>query len=88
MILGCLLVLGASGLYSRIISKKLKTSTELTRRLPWFYLGLSYILFYLIPPALFGILSMSNPLMWVLTAISALSLLGMSLNFLFYDPKK
>ena len=86
--LSCLLGVAASGLYVRIISKKYRTSTELTERLPWTYLGLSYVLFYVIPPLLLFMLAWRKPEMWVLAALSALSLLGVSINFIFYDPKK
>jgi len=84
----CLLGVAATGLYVRIFSKKFKTSTELTERLPWAYLGLSYVLFYLLPPLLLFILALSDPKMWILAALSTLSLLGVSINFFFYDPKK
>jgi len=86
--LACLLGISASGLYVRIISKKFKTSTELTERLPWTYLGLSYVLFYVIPPLLLFMLALREPEMWVLVTLSSLSLLGVSINFFFYDPKK
>ncbi len=86
--LACLLGAGASATYVRIISKKLGTSTKLTEMLPWSYLGLSYGVFYLLPPLLFLALSLRDPLNWVLLALSSLSLLGVSINYFFYNPKK
>lgn len=86
--LACLLGVGASAAYVRIISKKLRTSTKLTEMLPWPYLGLSYVIFYLLPPLLFFILALRDPFNWVLVALSFLSLLGVSVNYFFYNPKK
>ncbi|MGB3863057.1 MAG: UbiA family prenyltransferase [Candidatus Aminicenantaceae bacterium] len=86
--LTCLLGVVASGIYVKIISKNLKTSTELTERLPWTYLGLSYVLFYILPPILLFMLALQEPGMWVLATLSTLSFLGVSVNFFSYDPKK
>ena len=86
--LASLIGISTSAIYVKVVSKKLKTSTALTELLPWPYLGLSYVLFYVIPPLLFLALAMSEPEMWVLAALSALSLLGVSVNYFFYSPKK
>jgi hypothetical protein len=86
--LSCLLGVVASGIYVKIISKKFKTSTELTESLPWTYLGLSYVLFYILPPLLLFMLALREHGMWVLATFSTLSLLGVSVNFFSYDPKK
>jgi hypothetical protein len=86
--LACLLGVTASGIYVRIISKKLNTSTELTDLLPWPYLGLSYVLFYLLPPLLLFRLALQEPRMGVLAVLCTLSLIGVSINYLFYHPKK
>lgn len=86
--LACLLGVAASGFYVKIISKKFKISTELTEGLPWAYLGLSYVLFYILPPVLLIMLALHEPGMWVLAALSILSLLGVSFNFFLYDSKK
>jgi len=83
-----LIGIGSSAIYVRIISKKYKTSTALTEMLPWSYLGLSYVLFYVLPPLLFFALALSEPEMWILAALSALALLGVSVNYFFYNPKK
>jgi 4-hydroxybenzoate polyprenyltransferase len=85
--LASLIGISTSAIYVRIISKKYKTSTALTETLPWAYLGLSYVLFYVIPPLLFLALALSEPQMWVLVGLSALSLLGVSVNYFFYNPK-
>lgn len=86
--LTCFFAVTAAGLYARVLSKKYKTSTELTERLPWPYLGLSYVVFYLLPPLLFLMIAYHEPRMWVLVTLSALSLIGVSINFLFYDPRR
>ena len=86
--LACILGVTASGIYVRIISKKMNTSTELTEMLPWPYLGLSYVLFHLLPPLSFFRLALPEPRMAVLAMLSALSLIGVSINFLYYNPKK
>jgi len=86
--LACFLGVAASGIYVGIISKKLNTSTELTDLLPWPYLGVSYVLFYLLPPLLLFRLALQEPWMGVLAALSTLSLIGVSVNTLFYHPQK
>ncbi len=86
--LACLLGVGVSALYVKIISNKMGASTQLTKMLPWTYLGLSYVLYYVLPPLLFITLAWHEPLIWVLVALSALSLLGVSINFFFYNPNK
>jgi len=86
--LACLLGMAASGLYVKIIAKRLRTSTALTDRLPWPYLGLSYTLFNALPPLLFVAQARREPEMWVLAALSALSLIGVSANAIAYDPRR
>ncbi len=84
----CLLAVGASGIYVKTISKKWRTSTELTDRLGWPYLGLSYALFYLLPPLFFFGLALQEHRMGILAGLSALSLIGVSVNSFSYDPKR
>jgi 4-hydroxybenzoate polyprenyltransferase len=86
--LACLLSVGASAVYVKSISKKLGRTTALTESLPWSYLGLSYTVFYILPPLLFFVLAWREPLNWVLVALSALSLVGVSVNYLLYNPRK
>jgi len=86
--LASLFGVGASAIYVRIISKKIGASTELTEMLPWTYLGLSYVLFYVLPPLLFLTLAWREPLLWALVTLSTLSLLGVSINYFLYNPKK
>jgi len=80
-------MLSASGLYSRIISRKLKTSTELTRRLPWPYLG--YPTYSLPAPPCFirNPLHVESPYVGSSRDFRAFPFRNV-LNFLFYDPKK
>lgn len=84
----CVLGILAAGLYARVISKRARTSTALTERLPWLYLGISYVLFYLLPPFLFLTLAQREPEMGILAVLSAMWLLGVSLNIFLYDLKK
>jgi len=84
----CFLGVVISGIYVKIISKKLGATTELTTRLPWTYLGLSYVLFYILPPLMLFMLALRENGMWVLAILSTLSLIGVSVNFFLYDPKK
>ena len=86
--LACLLSVGASAVYVKSVSKKLGRTTALTETLPWSYLGLSYAVFYILPPLLFLILAWQEPLSWLLVALSALSLVGVSVHTFFYNPKK
>lgn len=86
--LACLLGVAASGIYVGIISKKRSVSTALTKMLPWTYLGLSYVLFYVLPPLLFFMLALSEPEIWILLTLSTLSLIGTSINFFFYDSQR
>lgn len=87
IVLAGLAGISGSALYARVNSGKLGTSSALTEKLPWAYLGLSYVLFHVIPPLLFLALVRSEPKMWVLVALSSLSLLGVSINYFFYNPK-
>lgn len=86
--LACLLGMAASGRYVKIIAKRLRTSTALTDRLPWPYLGLSYTLFNALPPLLFVAQARRESETWVLAALSALSLIGVSANAIAYDPRR
>ena len=79
--------ISGSALYVHVISKKLGSSMALTEKLPWAYLGLSYVVFHVIPPLLFVALALSEPGMGILAGLSALSLLGVSFSYFFYNPR-
>lgn len=77
-------IVAASGIYVRILNKKTKSSSDLIKELPWLYLGLTYLLFCVIPPVGFIFLALKEPLMWIIVVLSALSLLGISLHSIRY----
>jgi hypothetical protein len=54
------------------------TASILTRELPWFYLGLTYLLFCVLPPVLFFYLARREPWLLVPMILSLFSLLGIS----------
>jgi len=54
------------------------TASILTRELPWFYLGLTYLLFCVFPPVLFLFSALREPRLLVPMTLSLLSLLGIS----------
>jgi 4-hydroxybenzoate polyprenyltransferase len=74
----------ASGIYVRIQNNTTKSSSELVKELPWIYLGLTYLLFCMLPPIGFFFLALKEPLMWITTILSASSLLGISLHSISY----
>jgi 4-hydroxybenzoate polyprenyltransferase len=74
----------ASGIYVRILNKKTKSSSDLVKELPWIYLGLTYLLFCVLPPVGFIFLALKEPLMWILVVLSTSSLLGISLHSVSY----
>ena len=84
----CLLGILGAAVYTKIISKRAGTSTALTRKLPWPYLGTSYVTFYLLPPMLLLAIALRSPEMAILTALSVLTSLGMSINLFFYSHMK
>lgn len=74
----------ASGIHVKILNKKTQNSSDLVKELPWLYLGLTYLLFCVIPPVGFMFLALKEPLMWIIVVLSALSLLGISLHSIRY----
>lgn len=79
-----ILIVAASSIYTRILKKNTKQASDLVRELPWIYLGLTYLVFCLLPPVVFFYLALKEPLMGVVTALSALSLLGISWHSIRY----
>lgn len=74
----------ASGIYFKILNKNAKSSSDLVKELPWIYLGLTYLLFCVLPPVGFLFLALKEPLMGVLALLSTSSLLGISLHSIRY----
>jgi 4-hydroxybenzoate polyprenyltransferase len=77
-------IVAVSGIHVKILNKKTKSSSNLIKELPWIYLGLTYLLFCVIPPVGFIFLALKEPLMWIIVVLSALSLLGISLHSIRY----
>ncbi len=77
-------IVAASGIYARILKKKIKHVSDLVKELPWIYLGLTYLVFCVLPPACFTYLAFKEPLMGILAALSALSLLSISWHSIRY----
>jgi 4-hydroxybenzoate polyprenyltransferase len=77
-------IVAVSGIHVKILNKKTKSSSNLIKELPWIYLGLTYLLFCVIPPVGFIFLALKEPLMWIIVVLSALSLLGISLHSISY----
>ena len=80
-------VVAASGVYVRIIKRKPAASSALVKELPWIYLGLTYLVFYALPPLGFILLALKEPLMWIMVVLSALSLAGISRQSIRYQTQ-
>ncbi|MFC1867053.1 UbiA family prenyltransferase [Thermodesulfobacteriota bacterium] len=77
-------VVGGVGIYAKKLKRRAENISDLLRELPWIYLGLTYLLFRVLPPFLFTYLAIREPVMWILVALSSLSLLGESLYSIRY----
>jgi hypothetical protein len=72
-------VLAASRAYAARVNKDdSPTTSVLNKELPWLYLGLTSLLFYVLPPALFLFSARREPWLLVPMTLSLLSLLGIS----------
>ena len=80
-----ILVVVATGAYTRILDKKSEKVLDLVSELPWIYLGLTYLLFRILPPIIFTHLALKEPMMWILVALSCVSLFGESLYSIRYQ---
>ncbi len=70
---GAVVVL-AVGLYSRLVRRS-ESASALLRELHWTYLGLTYVLFRLVPLLLLARLSLREPAMWSVSGVVALLVL-------------
>ena len=68
----------AAGLYCRSSMKDSATATDLVRELPWYYLGLTYAAFRIMPPLVLTHQALRAPSLWILVLLSILFLLGES----------
>jgi hypothetical protein len=85
-----LLTLAAAVAVSKIYTDRIKNhpfqrSSALVRELPWIYLGLSFLVFYVLPPVLFFYSARQEPRIWILVVFSLFFLVGMSRQSLRYQ---
>ncbi len=85
-----LLALSAAIALSKIYADRIKNNqspspSALVRELPWFYLGLSFLVFYILPFVLFFFSVGQEPRLWILAVFSLFFLVGMSLQSLRYQ---
>jgi len=73
-----IVVVSAVGIYVKYLKEKSEDVSDLIRELPWLYLGLTYLLFRMLPPVIFTYLAIKEPIIWILAAISFLSLIAES----------
>jgi 4-hydroxybenzoate polyprenyltransferase len=73
-----LVILAAAGTYVSILKRKKRHVSDLVKELPWVYLGLTYLAFCILPPIGFTYMAFSEPLMGIIAALSALSLMSIS----------
>ncbi len=64
------------------------SSSALTRELPWIYLGLTYLVFFVLPPVLFLFSALKEPRIWILVVFSLFSAAGTSWQSLRYQDKR
>ncbi len=75
--LGILVVLTA-GVYAKAAKRRPGGGSSLIRELPPVYLGLSFMAYCALPPVAFAYLALREPLMWIVTGLSGISLLRLS----------
>ncbi len=79
----------ASKVYThRSKNPKSDSSSALTRELPWIYLGLTYLVFFALPPVLFLFFALKEPWIWALVAFSVFSAAGTSWQSLRYQDNR
>lgn len=69
-----------SRIYIAGMKKQIECSSTLVRELPWFYLGLTFIVFYILPVILFLFAAWREPRMWGLVAVALFFLALMSMQ--------
>lgn len=74
-------------IYYREYHKNSKDLSGLLKELPWYYLGLTYLLFRVFPPLLFIELSIIEPVFWVMAFLGLLSMAGESFYYSRYSRK-
>ncbi len=78
------IVLIASVVYRWILSKQDSNGSDLIKKLPWYYLVLTYLVFCVLPPAVLIFLALAEPRIWILAVLSAFSFLALTLQSVRY----
>ncbi len=79
-------VMAASWVYTvRIRNRQTPNSSALVRELPWTYLGLTYLVFYVLPTLLFSFSAWQEPRIWILVVLSFLFLVCISMQSFRYQ---
>ena len=79
-----IVVVASTGIYIKIQKEGPGDISDLVRKLPWLYLGLTYLLLRILPPVIFTYLALREAVIWILVIISILSLIGESLYMIRY----
>jgi hypothetical protein len=86
-----LITLTAGIIVSRIyiagMKKQIAGPSTLVRELPWYYLGLTFYVFYVLPLILFLFSAWQEPRMWILVAVALFFLASMSMQSHRYQYK-
>ena len=67
------------GIYIKYLKDNSRHLSDLINELSWLYLGLTYLLFRVLPPIIFTYLAFKEGVIWILVIVSFLSLIGESL---------
>ncbi|HJX34285.1 MAG TPA: UbiA family prenyltransferase [Desulfatiglandales bacterium] len=78
-------VIAAVGIYIKYLKERSYNLSDLIKELSWIYLGLTYLLFRILPPFILVYLAIIEPVMWILVTLSLLSLMGESLYAIRYN---
>jgi hypothetical protein len=77
-----------SGVYAgRMKHRTAPPASALVRELPWFYLGLTFFVFYVLPVILYAVSALNEPRIWILVAITFLFMAYTSLQSHRYQYK-
>ncbi len=85
IVLTSIAVVAAVGIYIRYLKERSCNIPDLIKELSWIYLGLTYLLFRILPPFMLVYLAMIEPVMWILVTLGCINLLGESLYAFRYE---
>lgn len=87
MIMISVAVITSIFIYYRGYRKNRADISHLLQELPWCYLGLTYLLFRVLPPLMFIELTTIEPVFWVMAFLSLLSMVGGTFYYSRYSLK-